>query len=182
MRLITVVHGDKVEGLNNEPLEIAANPSLTIEGMKKILSLLAELKPFKPFSECYSSYAARALDTASVLCLACNLDLWTMRELTAHSNKDKNRILYYPGYSHENENFTTLQDQAVKAAHKIWIEHEDKANVLAVTHGPHIAGLIGRANGVNDEAGLGEILKDFRSSTKGFVVFEIQAGSIKTVG
>lgn len=178
MRLITVVHGNKLEGLKGHLPQIAVNPPITVKGMEEAISLVEELKTFAPFATCYSSLAARTLDTASILCMEFGIQLRTMKELTAYSNKDEDEILYYPGYDQEDENLIAWQNQAVNAAKKIWFGHKASRSVLAVTHGPHIAGLFGHANDIKDEKGIRDILETLRRSGEKFLVFEMTNGNI----
>lgn len=173
MRIVAVVHGQKVEGLVGKPPEIAVNPTLTMAGMEKVHELVEEIRPFAPFAACYSSRLARALDTASVLCLAFDLDLQTMKDLGQYANKDGETVVFYPG--HEKENYRTWQEEAGKAVKEISKQHAAIDTVLMVSHGPIIGGIIAYTKDIRteDKATLRKIIDDSDLRNKGFVVFEV---------
>ena len=177
MKIVAILHTEKVEGLLEKPVEIAVNPTLTVNGMEKIRSIAHTLWDLGPFDACYSSRLARALDAASVLCLAFDLDLQTLKDLGQYANKDGDTIAYYPG--HEKEGFEQWQKMAVRAIEEIHARHEETDTVLAVSHGPVIAGLIAHTKNIRDKAGIKQILDNLRSEAQQYVVFEVNGDGIK---
>lgn len=172
MKIVAVFHADKnEEGLADEPREIAANPNLTLRGMEKTHQLVESIRPFGPFTACYSSRLARALDTASILCLAFGLDLQTLEGFGQHANKVGDEIVYYPG--HEEENFLFWQKEAIAAFRHIIARHKAEETILVVSHRPSLAGVVAWIEGIEDEEAIKRIANNPAFAEKGFIVFEV---------
>lgn len=100
LKIIAVFHSDKIEGLDGFPIEIAANPPMTIEGMKKIHELVERMASeglLEKIEGLFCSTMARALDTASVFSLKLKQPIISFDTLGQHANKDGAKVLFLPG-------------------------------------------------------------------------------------
>ena len=168
MKIVAVFHSDKVEGLDTFPQELQANPPMTISGMVKIHALIPQLMEER-IQEIYSSLLARGPDTASVIALALGKEIYTLRELGQHSNKDGTRVIAYPGF--EGEGFSTWQTNAMEGIEKIHVR--STASVVAITsHRPVIAGLIAFTRGIASDAGIKAVRDEPQTTEGGYRVFE----------
>ena len=177
MKAIMVFHGNKVEGLGLNPVEIKANPPMTLDGMAKILDLVPEVQGMNP-GRIYCSRMARALNTASVFSLELDLDIQTKSKLGQHGNRDGQEDIFYPG--HEGEDLVKFQADGVEALREIYNEIPEKdATVLVVSHRPTICGVVAHTADVHDNRGISSFLKDPQYTDKGYVVLEINKGTMK---
>ena len=176
MKIVAVFHGKKVEGVDvtKRMAAIAANPPLSMDGMEKIRSgLLQKIQTIALFDAIYSSRMARALDTASVIAMALNMEIQTIGELGQKGNLDSGQVIAYPGF--ENDDELTWQSCGLRAIAQIWMK-ERVGTILIVSHRPIIAGLIAAAKGINNKAGIKNILNDPNLVKDGYVVFEYYEG------
>ena len=171
-RITMVFHCQKVEGLLGYPLELGANPPMTMEGMEKIHRLLPALNENGPYDGgvIYCSRLARALDTASILGLHYNMDIQTMKELGQNGNLDGNNVIMYPGC--EGESYSHWQSIGVAALRKI--AQSKWTFSLAVSHRPVIGGIVAFTKGITDKNGIAAVVGDKTLTAKGYVVFEVE--------
>lgn len=179
MKIVAVLHTEKVEGLLEKPAEIAVNPTLTVNGMEKAHEFTKTLRLLGPFAGCYCSRLARTSDIASVFCLALDLDFQTMKGLGQYASKEGDTIVYYPG--HEKESFHEWQQGAVQAVEEIYKKHVQTDTVLLLAHGPTVAGLIGQARAIYSNDALKQIVRDLRSRDQKFVTFEMDNNGIRII-
>ncbi|EKE19787.1 MAG: hypothetical protein ACD_8C00106G0007 [uncultured bacterium] len=183
MRFIAVFHGKKEESVLNFQAAVAANPTLTMSGMDAIQNgLLPKIKTLGPFAALFCSRMARALDTASVLSMALDLDIRTINGLGQAGNLDQGTVVMYPG--HENDDVLSWQSAARDAMHTIHgdvlfdIAMSNDANVLFVSHRPVIAALVALAKGITDADGINSILDDPTLAKDGYVIFNYLEGAL----
>jgi broad specificity phosphatase PhoE len=171
MKIVAVFHGEKRMRLGNYPPEIAANAPLTVKGMRQMQRLVEKLRPLGPFVAAYSSRPTRAVDSASVVCMALDLDFKTMKELGQHASGQKGKVIAYPGY--ENEWYADWQSRAIEAVQEIARKHKEDDVVLVFTHRPIIAGLVCHTKGITDEGEIRKLALTPQFSRRGYVIFEV---------
>lgn len=169
-RFVGVFHGAKVEGVGDLPAELGANPPMTVAGMMGISDLLPIVQSNAPYSAFFTSRLARAVDAASVLALALDLDYQTMSFLGQYGNKDGKTVIMYPG--HEGETVVDWQRQGLQALDEMRDQTPDGGTILFVSHRPIIGGIVAWTRGITEEAGITEVLCDPALTKDGLVIFE----------
>jgi broad specificity phosphatase PhoE len=154
----------------SEAAEVASNPTLTFEGMSRVHGIVPVLRMLGRFDALFSSRMARALDTASVLALAFNLEIRTISGLGQHANMEGGKVVRYPGY--EDEGISTWQRQGISAIEQIFHLSRDAETVLAVSHRPVIAGIVCSLQGIRDPQKIKQIAEDQSFFDSGFVVLD----------
>jgi broad specificity phosphatase PhoE len=176
-QIVAVFHGKKIEGVLDYQAAVAANPTLTMEGLDAIQGgLLPKIKALgKKFKALFCSRMARALDTASVLAMDLDLDICTVAGLGQAANLDKGTVVAYPG--HEADDVLTWQRDVKGALEHIHCEMvydiamSPDYNVLVVSHRPVIAAMVALAQGITDAAGIQAVLDDPTLTKDGYIVF-----------
>lgn len=168
---VLVFHPTKMDGLESYGAKIASNPPLTIPGMEELLDLIPKLEEFGPFSKLYCSRLQRASGAVSFLSLHFDLDFSSKKGLGQHASKDGSEIFFYPGY--EGEDFSTWQEEAVRALLEIADESRDGDIVLVVAHRPTIAGIVCYANGINNPKGIHKMANDPGFAAPGFALAQV---------
>ena len=178
MKVITVLHAQKVEDdMAKTPVEIHANPTLSVKGLVNIHGLVEQIRAKGPYIAIYSSRLARALDTASILALALDMDIETIKGLGQHSNRDASGDYCYPG--HESETVVEWKNQAVKALLDLQERHGSNDTILIVSHRPSVGGIVAHTKSIEDKTGIMEIVL-----AKGFgpiLEFEVSGDEITLI-
>lgn len=174
MRIVMVFHGKKVEGFCGMSTQdaVSSNPTLSIAGMVQMQRLVDEkIRALGPFDAMFSSNMARALDTASVLSLALDMQFQTIKGLGQLGNLDRGNTIPYPG--HENDGPTDWQDDGFGAISEIAsrLQYADK-NVLIVSHRPVIGALVALTRGITAAEKIQEVVNDPELTRDGYVVFD----------
>lgn len=157
MKVVAVLHGRKIEeGMTDKPAELRSNPNVSIDGLVSIHGLVEQVKAKGPYAAIYSSRLTRALDTASILALAMDMDIQTVKNLGQHCSRDANGDCFYPG--HEGETVIEWRDQALKALRELENRHGANDTILVVSHRPSVGGLVAHAEGITDAKAIMEIV------------------------
>ena len=184
MRVVAVFHGDKQDTQPIMRSEIRANPPMTALGMQHIFTkLLPKVRDLGPYhGPIYCSRMARALDTASVLALALDMDIESLKSAGQMGSKDAGGVVYYPGHEAD-KNVYDWRDQFELSLQRIGIYRDYIGPALMVSHRPMIGSLIAHLQGINDDEGIRSVVNDPRIVEDGYVVFDVsQVGTIKLVG
>lgn len=187
MKIIAVFHSDKVEGLDGLPPEIAANPPMTIEGMKKIHALVPVIKKEAPtIFHIYCSCLARALDAASIIALAYKCIFHVDESLGQYANKDGGTVIAYPG--HEGEGYEEWQQSALSFLAYFDEDRKDKdvcpleeIDIIVVSHRPIIGGLVAATLGITGADEIKTIVNDPKLTDGGYRVFEYDGKNLTLV-
>lgn len=186
MRIIAVFHEKKVEGVLGLPAAIAANPTLSLVGMQNVLEkLLPKLMAMGPFCALFTSLMARALDTSSVIAMALNLNIRTVKGLGQAGNLDQGTVIAYPG--HEDDDALTWQKEGMQALLQIYsevlfnISRTEDCNVLIVSHRPVIAALVAAATGITDIDGINAIVNDKNLVGDGYRILDYTGGELTLI-
>jgi broad specificity phosphatase PhoE len=155
MKITAVLHFNKAQGfIDSEALELAANPSLSLQGFEEALEIAPTIKAMGPFDGMFTSRLARALDTSSVLAMYLDMDFQTIRELGQAGNKEGNKIIMYPGF--EDYSFLGWQNNAISALKRL--ELADYQNILIVSHRPIVGALHAFSKGITNESGIAHVV------------------------
>lgn len=153
MKVVAILHGKKVEeGMTDKPSALRSNPNLTVDGLVGIHNLVEQVRAKAPYAAIYSSRLTRALDTASVLALALDMDIQTVKKLGQHCSRDAGGDCFYPGF--EGETVVDWKNQAVSALLDLQKRHSPDDTILVVSHRPSIGGLVAHTKGIEDENGI----------------------------
>lgn len=170
-RIVMVFHEKKVKMDDGLPVRTWVNPTLSVEGMTKVLDLVPVIGALGPFNAMFCSRLARALDTASVLALELDVDFETMPRLGQYGNKEGEKVQFYPGY--EDDGYVDWQDDGFNALLDI-ADQCKGGKALVISHRPVIGGIIAHVRGITDEAGIKAIVNDPSIVGPGYVVFDVE--------
>ena len=175
IRFVLVPHGAKVEQLGDFPPEIGANPPMTIAGMADMLPIADEIAQYGPFQTCWTSFLARAMCAASVVCLRLGIEnMQVRRGLGQHSNLDRRGdqkvVVAYPGREHED--MGVWQTAALRELDGISLGLRKGETGLIVTHRPIIAGIVASCYGITDPEKVRETAHNPELIKHGYVVVE----------
>ncbi len=177
-RIVLVPDGARVPGLLDIyglPPEVVANPTMSVNGMVGISRLVtaSRLKSLGPYDMLYTSRSARTADTVSVISLALDRDFRSLMQLTIPANKEGETITIHPGFQPTDN--VGYQRSALEFVGLVFDLHRNKT-ILAVTHLPMIAGLIGHSKGIVDDTGLAALMRDPSLIRFGFGIVETSDG------
>lgn len=185
LKIVAAFHDKKVEGIIELPAAIAANPTLSITGMQNVQDkLLPKIQELGPFHAMFCSRMARALDTASVLAMAMDLDFDTIKGLGQAGNLDKNSegvptVVAYPG--HEDDNALTWQSDAIEALQEIDEMMDGVGTILIVSHRPVIGALVAYAQGITDITGIDAIVNSGDLVGNGYRTFQFEENELELI-
>lgn len=182
LRIIAVFHEKKAGNVIELNPAIAANPTLSIDGMQNTQDkLLPKIKELGPFAGIFTSRMARALDTASVLALALDLDIMTVKGLGQAANLDRNTqgetvVVAYPGF--EEDSYGEWLQGAIEALDDINDEMCGSGNILIVSHRPVIGAMVAYAEGITSPTDIEAIVNDPATVGEGYRVFDYDDGEL----